>query len=164
MSLTQSEWTTLTANGFLVMTCTVHHTNSEQDAYTLKTPANTVDGSRPWRLSHTSDKAPETGAMPVDIWIGYSDNFLLDEDNPVIATAGALYKQINTEGQGAVLDVEYSYLIDPNLGVADVVTIGTAANGYKVNVPAVPYYAFAFNSASALSDDCTTTWKITQKV
>lgn len=165
MSLTQSAWVDESANGFLVLTCTVHQTSSETDAYTLKTPANTVDGTRPWRLSHTSDKAPETGALPVDIWIGYADNFVLSgQGASVVAASGAWYMQINDQGEGAGLDVEYSYLIDPNLGIADVVTVSAIASGYKVNVPASPYYAFNFNGGSALSDDCTTTWKITQKL
>ncbi len=165
MSLTQSEWTEESVNGFLVLTCTVHQTSTEYDAYTLKTPANTVDGTRPWRLSHTSSAAPESGAMPVEIWIGYDDNFAISlQHTSIIAASGAKYKQINDEGQGAVLDVEYSYLIDPNLGVADIVTLTNIAKGYKVNVPAAPYYAFNFAGTTVLVDDVTTTWKVTQKL
>ncbi len=165
MSLTQSAWTEETVNGFLVLTCTVLQTSTETDAYTLKTPANTVDGTRPWRLSHTSSAAPETGAMPVDIWIGYDDDFALSgQDTSLVAASGAFYKSINDEGQGAILDVEYSYLIDPNLGITDVVTVAAIASGYKVNVPAAPYYAFNFDGTSVLADAVTTTWKITQKL
>lgn len=165
MSLTQSEWTKESVNGFLVLTCTVLQTSTETDAYTLKTPANTVDGTRPWRLSHTSSAAPETGALPVDIWIGYDDDFALSgQDTSLVAASGAFYKSINDEGQGAVLDVEYSYLIDPNLGIADIVALTDIGKGYKVNVPAAPYYAFNFDGTSVLADAVTTTWKITQKL
>ncbi|KKM58098.1 hypothetical protein LCGC14_1549920, partial [marine sediment metagenome] len=158
MSLTQSEWTKESVNGFLVLTCTVLQTSTETDAYTLKTPANTVDGTRPWRLSHTSSAAPETGALPVDIWIGYDDDFALSgQDTSLVAASGAFYKSINDEGQGAVLDVEYSYLIDPNLGIADIVALTDIGKGYKVNVPAAPYYAFNFDGTSVLADAVTTT-------
>ncbi len=168
MSLTKGAWTDESANGFLVLTCTVLHTSSETDAYTLKTPARTLDGTRPWTLSHTSNTAPETGALPVDIWLGYADNFALSgQGASVVATGGGLYKEINDEGQAAVTaagsSLEYSYLIDPNLGEADVVTVAAIASGFKCNIPAAPYYAFNFNGGSALEDACTTTWKIVQK-
>ncbi len=167
MSLTQSEWTDESANGMMVITCTVLSGASDTDAYTLKTPARTVDGSRPFTVYHSATATPFGSALPVDVWIGYDDNFALSgQGASVVATSGGFYKEINDEGQAAIntagSQLEYSYLIDCNLGEADVVTVSAIASGYKVNVPAAPYYVFNLNAATALNE-VTTTWKIVQK-
>ena len=162
MALTQSAWTDRSANGKLVLECTVVHTASETDAYTLKTPQGTIDGTRPWNVSYKAAITADGGAIPVDIWIGYRNNFALSgQGASVVATNGAFYKQINDDGVLAVTPLAYSHLIDPNLGEADVVTVVAIATGYKVNVPAAPYYAFNLNGGSALIGT-TVTWRIVQ--
>jgi hypothetical protein len=163
MSLTQGAWSNKTVNGFMVGTCTVVQTASETDAYTLKVPAGYIDGTKPWTLIHSAAATPDGQALPVDIWIGYDDDFALSgQGASVVATNGAMYKQINDDCVLAVTTVEYAYHIHPNLGVADVVTVAAIATGYKVNIPAAPYYAFNLDGGSALAAT-TTTWVVVQK-
>lgn len=163
MGLTQSAWTTKTVNGFLVMSCTVKHT-TDSDAYTLKTPAGTVDGTKPFTVFQSASATEDGEAMPVDIWIGYDDDFALSgQGASVVATNGAMYAEINDDALLAVTTIEFAYHIHPNLGVADVVTGTNDPVGYKVNVPASPYYAFNIDGGSALNTGITATWVVVQK-
>ena len=162
MSLTQSAWTDHSANGKLILKCTVVQTTSEKDSYTLKTPANTIDGSRPWNLFLETSATPDGEALPVDIWIGYDDDFVISGNSTaVVAVNGAMYKQLLDDCVLAVTPLPYSFLIDPNLGVADVVTVAAIASGFKANVPAAPYYAFNLDGGSTLAA-ATITWRIVQ--
>lgn len=166
MALTQSVWTDHSANGKLVLECTVVQTITETDSYTLKTPANTVDGTRPWTLFLEAAATPDGEALPVDIWIGYEDNFALSgQGASLVATNGAMYTEILDDCVLAVTPQVYSFLIDPNLGEADVVAVANIAYGFKVNIPAAPYYAFNLdgNTAGANVLAATTiTWRIVQ--
>ena len=163
MALTQSAWDDNSVNGLLVLTCTVVHTTAETDAYTLKTPKNTIDGTRPWDLFYFADITADGGALPLDIWLGYEDDFALSgQGGSVVAASGAMYKQFMDDGRLAVVNAEHGFLIDPNLRDADVVTIGAIASGLKVNIPAAPYYAFNIDGGSALIAT-TMNWRIVQK-
>ena len=163
MAIVQSVWTEATVNGHLVLTCTVLADATLKDAYTLKTPANTIDGSRPFTVFQYADGTPDATVLPVQIWVGYASDFALTGDDATLAaTSGSMYKQINNDCVLAVTTTVYSYLIHPNLGVADVVTVAAIATGYKVNVPPSPYYALCLNGGSTLAAQ-TTTWKIVQK-
>ena len=51
--------------------------------------------------------------------------------------------------------------MDPELAVADVVTVSAIGTGLKVKIPNAPYYAFNLNGASTLAA-VTGTWKIIQ--
>ena len=162
MALTQGAWSDHSANGKLVLECTITQTTSETDAYTLKTPQNTLDGKLPWFLFLEAAATPDAQALPVDIWIGYSDAFALSgQGASVVATDGAMYKQILDTCVSAVTPLAYSFLIDPNLGEADVVTVAAIASGFKVCVPAMPYYAFNLDGGSTLAAT-TVTWRIVQ--
>ena len=79
----------------------------------------------------------------------------------MVAVSGAMYKQFMDDGLLAVVNAEHGFRIDPNLGVADVVTIGAIASGLKINVPAAPYYAFNIDGGSALIAT-TMNWRIVQ--
>jgi hypothetical protein len=146
----------------MILECTVVQTTAETDSYTLKTPKNTVDGTRPWTLFVEAAATPDGQALPVDIWIGYEDNFALDGQGAnVVAANGAMYKQILDDCVAAVTPQAYSFLIDPNLGEADVVTAAAITSGFKCCIPAMPYYAFNLDGGSTLAAT-TITWRIVQ--
>lgn len=162
MALTQSAWTDVSANGQMILECTVAQTTGETDAYTLKTPKGKLDSTRPWNLFVEAAATPDGQALPVDVWVGYEDNFVLSGQGAnVVATNGARYKQITDDAVLAVTPLAHSFLIDPNLRDADVVTVAAIASGYKSNIPAAPYYAFNLNGGSALAAT-TVTWRIVQ--
>ena len=167
MALTQSAWTSATVNGFMVLTCTVAATTSEQYGYTLKTPANLIDGRRPFTVFLQCSADPDAAQNPlVSIAIGYADNFTMGTTAGTSLTGlvgGSTYKQLLDDCGAAVDPVTYSFLIHPDLGVADVVTLAAIAAGFKANVPPAPYYAMNLHSATKL-DAHTATWTIVQKV
>ncbi len=164
MGLTQSAWAESSVNGLLVLTCTVLQTSTETDAYTLKTPARTIDGTRPWELYYWASATADGEAMPIDIWLGYEDNFVLSgQGASVVATNGGMYKQIIDDGVLAIVNFEYGHHFDPNLGVADVVAAASIASGLKANIPAAPYYAFNIDGGGTLNDAITVNWRIVQK-
>lgn len=161
MALTQSAWSTTTVGKHLISTCTVAATTAENDAYTLKTPAE-LDTTKPFTVGLTFSGTPDGSALPVDIWLGWSDDFALSGDGAsVAATDGAKFKQIFDNVVGAVSGLVYVFTIDPDLPVADVVTVAAIATGPKVRVPSAPYYAFNLNGASTLAAE-TATWTIIQ--
>ncbi len=164
MSLTQSAWTDSSVNGLLILTCTVLQTSTETDAYTLKTPARTIDGTIPWNLFYWASATADGEAMPIDIWLGYEDNFALSgQGASLVAVNGGMYKQILDDGVLAIVNFEYGHLFDPNLRKADVVTVAAIASGYKANIPAAPYYAFNIDGGSTLNDSITMNWRIVQQ-
>ncbi len=156
MTITQNAWTHKTRNGFMVATCTFASDASLYDTYTLKIPANLIDGTKPWLAFFSAAATIDAQATPLEIWVGYDDNFELTGDTPTLATSGGMFKELTSDIRLAVLTVEHVFLMHPDLGVADVVTIGAIATGYKANVPASPYYAFAINGGSAISADLIT--------
>jgi len=169
MALTYSPttgWAESSANGSYVATLTVTATTAENDAYTLRTPKG-LDPTKPWILSLHSSAAPDGAtAIPVDLWIGWSDNFALaGNDNttlPLVSNTGGNFKTIMDDAKGAVSGVVYQWIMDPYMQVADVVTLGAIASGLKVRVPIAPYYIFNLDGAGTL-DAHSATWTITQK-
>ena len=161
MALTQGSWSEATVNGFKVLTNTVTATTAENDAYTLKTPKS-LDTSKPWYLALTFSGTPDGSALPVEIWTGFSDDFVISGDaGSITATDGGKFKQIFDDCVLAVSGLNYFWLMDPELAVADVVTVAAVATGLKVRIPYAPYYAFNLNGASTLAA-VTGTWKIIQ--
>jgi hypothetical protein len=166
MALTQSAWTVTSANGRLIAKCTVTATTAENDAYTLKTPIE-LDTTKPWSLSLECSATPDGAALPLDLWIGWSDLFALSGDGAnVVSTVnsvrtGAKYKQIFDDVVLAVTTLNYVFHFDPELAVADVVTVAAIASGPKVKIPVAPYYAFNLNGGSTLNAH-TATWTIIQ--
>lgn len=162
---TQGAWSRKTVNGFMVATCIVTQSSSDEDAYTLKIPAGYIDGTRPWVMFQSASATPDQGALPLDIWIGYDDNFVLSgDDTSLVATNGAMYKEVYNDCVLAVLMKEYAYHMHPDLGVADVVTVGNINTGNKINCPPAPYYAFNLDGGSTLDDAVVMTWVVVQKL
>lgn len=166
MALTQSAWTVSSLGEgekkTLVASCTVTATTAENDAYTLKTPTQ-LDPRKPWILGLVTSATPDGQALPVDLWVGYSDSFALSGDgaNVVATGTGAKYKQIMDDVVLAVTPLMYVWQMDPDLAVADVVTVAAIATGLKIKVPVAPYYAFNLNGGSTLAA-ATATWVIIQ--
>ena len=165
MALTQGVWVKSTSNGYNKWECTVAHTNSENDAYTLKTPKE-LDGSKQWVMSMSASATADGAALPLDLWVGYNDDFALSGNNTAVTagTNGAEYKQICDDCVLAVDTLKYTFIMDPELPVADVVTVAAIANGYKVRTPIAPYYAFNLDGGGTLNNSITTTWTLFQKI
>jgi len=162
MALTQGAWTFDTVDGYMVFSNRVTATEAENDAYTVKTPKE-LDSSRPWTLALTFSGTPDGQALPVDLWIGWSSDFALSGDGAsVVATDGGKFKQIFDDCVLAVSTLNYTWLMDPELPVADVVTVAAVATGPKIKIPVMPYYAFSLNGGSTLAA-VYATWKIIQK-
>jgi len=154
MALTQTAWAEKSANSKYVATCTVTATTAENDAYTLKTPSG-LDTSKPFVVSLTCSATPDGQALPIDIWCLWDDDAELTGDGANVTTTpsnkGGKFKQIFDDCVLAVTPLVYSFVIDPDLPVADVVTVAAIATGPKVRVPRAPYYAFNLNGGSTLA-------------
>ena len=153
MAIAQNAWTSKTVNGFMVATCTFASDASLFDTYTLKIPAGLLDGTKPWVAFFSAAATVDAQAVPLELWIGYDDDFAISGDTPMLATNGAFYKQITDDVVLAVTTVQHVFYMHPDLGVADVVTVAAIATGYKINCPPAPYFAFAINGGSAISAD-----------
>jgi len=154
MALTQGAWTDKSVNGMYRATCNVIHTTGETDAYTLKTPARSTgfDTSKKWTLIVAAAATVDGSTLPFDLWVGHDDDFLLSgQGGSVVATNGGNFKTITDDILLAVTTVEHVFLMDPDLAVADVVTLAAIATGYKLKIPVAPYYAFNMDGGSSLN-------------
>lgn len=150
-TLTIGAWTGESHNGLSVWSCTVTATTDDLDIYTLKTPED-LDTNQPWSLFVNTASATLDGtvaAMPVDLYVGWDNQFALAANNAPTVTHGVLYKtDIYDDVRTAVGYIQ----MFPNIDVAEDVA-GVAAKCY---VPIAPYYAFNIDCASAVSaGDCT---------
>lgn len=154
MALTQNVWTKKSVNNDknAVFTCTVVSTTAENDAYTLPTPRE-LDTNRPFTLLYKASATPDGQALPLDVWGGYSDSFALSGDgSTVAATDGFLIKQVFDDVVLAVDPLVYGIYFDPDLPVADVVTVAAIGSGPKVRIPkGLPYLAFNLDGGSTLA-------------
>jgi len=162
MALTQSAWSEATsASGIYSAVCTVIATTAENDAYTLKTSTD-LDPTKPWTLFYTASGAPDAQALPLEIWAGYSSSFAITGDGATIgATDGCRASQVIDDVQAAIAPISYVFDIDPDLGIAPVVTVAAIATGLKIKVPVAEYYAFNLNGETTLSVH-TSTFRIIQ--
>ncbi len=156
MTVTSNVWVDTNVNGYMVAKCTFASDASLFDTFTLKIPANLIDGTKPWVAFFSAAATVDAQAVPMEIWIGYADNFVISGDTPMVATNGAFYKQLTDDLVLAVTTNQHVFYMNPDLGVADVVTVAAIATGYKINCPPAPYYAFAINGGSAISADLIT--------
>lgn len=164
MALTQGAWTKKEAPaGYNVWECTVLDTASENDSYTLKTPAE-LDGTKPWHMAMSASQTIDGSAIPLDLWLGYTDDFAISGDGSTVTAGSNGYKlkAICDDAVLAVTTLKYSFMFDPNLPVADVDLVANILDGFKIRVPAAPYYAFNLNGASTLAGATTVTWTIYQ--
>ena len=163
MALTQGAWGETFVNGLYKATCAVVSTTAENDAYTLKTPTN-LDSSKEWTLFYQASGTPDGSALPLEIFTGFTDDFVVTGDGATIgATDGGSFAEIMDDVVLAVAPLIYSWKLDPDLTVADVVTVAAIATGLKVKIPVAPYYALNLNGASTLAA-VTHTFTIVQKL
>ena len=152
MALTIGNWTEKTVNRLYRATCNVAFTTAETDAYTLKTPNGGLDTTKPWTLIVAAAATADGAALPLDIWVGHDDDFLLSgQGASVVATNGGMFKQICDDVVLAVTTIEFVFLMEPQLAVADVVTVAAQNTGFKINIPVAPYYAFNLDGGSTLN-------------
>ena len=152
MALTQGNWSTKSSNGVKVMECTVTSTTAENDSYTLRTPKS-LDPTKPWTVIINAAGATIDGStLPVDLWIGTSDDAVLAGDGGSVAGTDAYeFKSIEADVKASVGAVT----CDPNLAIADVTDT-------LVRVPVAPCYIFNLDGASTLAAvDCK--WIIIQE-
>ena len=163
MALTQNAWATTTSNGYNKFECTVVHTTSESDAYTLRTPS-ALDGSRPWVLQGHTAIAADNAALAVDVWLGFNNDFALSGDTTAVTAGsnGVRYKEIMDDARTALPTYRFAWLMDPKLPVADVVTLAAIDTGLKVRMPEAPYYSISLNGDTLIAT--TATWTIFQKI
>jgi hypothetical protein len=163
MALTQSAWIHSSSRGVNKWECTVLQTSSESDAYTLKTPKE-LDGSKQWSMAMSASATADGQALPLDLWAGYNDDFALSGNTTAVTagTDGFNVQQILDDCVLAVTTLKYSFIFDPELPVANVVTVAAIANGFKVRTPIAPYYAFNLDGGSALNNAITVTYTVFQ--
>lgn len=168
MALTQGAWTQKNigiskGSKYQVWTNSVTATTAEHDAYTLPTPV-TLDTSRQFELLVSFSGTPDGQALPLDLWGGYGDSFLISGDDSTVAAAnGFKIKQLFDDVVLAVSPLVYHFVLDPALPVADVVAVSAIASGPKVRIPMAPRLAFNLNGGSTLAAE-TATFTIIQKV
>lgn len=156
MALTQSAWTNSTEGNHNVIVCTVASTTAESDAYTKWLDAKKfgLDTSKPYTLIYYAGDTPDGQALPLDIWVAWDSGTEISGDDSTVACAkGAMFKQIFDDVVLAIDDtpLAYAFNIDPDLAVADVVTVAAVATGPKVKVPSMPYIAFNLDGGSTLA-------------
>lgn len=162
--ISRTVWVPKTVNGFLVLTCTVSGGTSYKDVYTYKTPANTIDGTKPFTVFMSAAATPADAALPLHLWIGYDDDFALSgDDGSLVAASGSFYVQLTEDSLLAVTTNQHAFNVHPNLRVADVVAKTNILTGYKANVPPAPYYTLCLNGANSLYF-VVTTFRIVQKL
>tara|TARA_R110002110_G_scaffold3483_7_gene17774 strand:- start:266 stop:808 length:543 start_codon:yes stop_codon:yes gene_type:complete len=164
MALTKSVWVKTSGSGFNKWECTVVQTTGETDSYTLKTPSE-LDGSRQWSMAMSAAATADAEAIPLDLWAGYNSDFAISGDSTTVTAGSNGYnvQQIIDDCVLAVTTLKYSWIFDPELPVANVVTVAAIANGLKVRTPIAPYYAFNLDGGSTLAAT-TITWTIFQDV
>ena len=108
-------------NGKSVYQCNVVYTTAETDAMT--NPIK-LEPDKPFTLFVSSAATPDEQALPLKLWIGFSENFAVTgQGASVVATDGAFWKQLSDDVVLAVTTTQHAFLVDPDLPVADVVTV-----------------------------------------
>ncbi len=152
MALTKTAWDISVVNGHLVMECDVTHEATDEDSYTLKTPARTLDPTRSWILMvNTAGVTLDGSACPIDIWAGYADGFAMTGNE-----GGTIAANYGVEVAEAVIDdvksVGLAVIIDPNYNGT---TVQTALSGPVLgirNCGTAPYYAIHLDGGSAMDE------------
>lgn len=160
---TQTAWTTPVSLGKHVVTsCTATTDATNLCNWTPKTPEG-IDCSKKYTLIVSASAAQDGAAAPIALYFAKAENFALagTTGRPTV-TGGAEYGNITDDlgYAGAVAGV--SFIIDPELPVANVVAIASVANGMKFRAPASKYHAFSMNAASGTLLAHTLTFTIIQ--
>ena len=159
MALTQGAWSSKTVNKHLICTCTVGVTTAENDAYTLPTPKE-LNGKKPWTLFIVpAEDLDDAGAIVVDLWGGYADDFVLTGDSTTVAaTSGAeIGNIISTDIKAGVVCAVR--IVPANVGTMAAVT---TVPGAVATVAPLPYYAINLDGASTFQDAADVTFVIVQ--
>lgn len=156
MALTQVSWSSASKGDHNVISCNVTATTAENDAYTKWLDAKKfgLDTSKSYTLFYYASATPDAQALPLDIWLSWDGGTEISGDGTTVACAvGAKFKQIFDDVVLAIDDTPlvYAFEIDPDLAVADVVTVAAIATGAKVKVPSAPFIAFNANGGSTLA-------------
>jgi hypothetical protein len=153
-TLSIGNWTHELINNVNVWTCKVTTTTADLDLYMKKSPKG-LDPTKPWTfVGNTAATSIDGQAVPMDLYIGWSDAFELTENNAPVVTDGVLYKADVMDDLDAVC---MAILMHPNLTVAEDVAAGAA----KCYAPIAPYYIFNLDGATAL-EAVTVSFKIMQ--
>ena len=159
---TVSDWVNASFGDYLIAQCTVETDATNLCAYTKKTP-KWIDCTKKYTLIVDASAAQDGAAAPLALYFGYKDIFALaGTTGAPTVTAGAKYANI-TDDLGYAAAAVMSFIIDPDLPVANVVTIAAVATGMKSRSPAAPYHAYSINAASGTLLAHTITWTIIQK-
>ena len=163
---TINEWSPVVTkqNKFVIWKTTlVMNDNGESDIFTKRTP-ETLDPSKPFDIMFYASNTPDGSALPVALWGGWSDDFALTGDTTTVAATNGVYiKQVMDNAVTAISTLPFLLHFDPELPVADVVTVAAIASGFKVRVPKMPYYILHFDGGSTLTASITYTLYLIQK-
>lgn len=156
MALTQTAWTDQAEGDLTVVSCSVTATTAENDAYTkwLDLKKFGLDPHKPMQLVYYASATPDGQALPLDMWVAWDGGTEISGDGAnVVCAKGAKFKQIFDDVVLAIDDtpLAYTWILDPDLAVADVVTVAAIATGPKVKTPIMPYIAFNANGGSTLA-------------
>lgn len=159
---TISDWTTESIGDTIIARCTAYTDATNLCNFTKKVPKD-IDCTKKYTLIIEASAAQDGAAAPVAIYVGYRDNFALaGTTGAPTVTSGAKYANI-TDDLGYAAAAIMSFIIDPELAVANVVTVAAVATGMKSRVPPAPYHAFSMNAASGTLLEHTLTFTIFQK-
>ncbi len=156
-------WTSSTINGRTVLECDTTVTSSDNDAYTLKTPAGKLDTTRPWILMvNTGGVTIDNQALAVDIWAGHADGFVMSgNDGTVAVTTGSGYEVLS-----AVIDdvksVGLAVIVNPNYNGALVQTALSGPVEGICNPGKAPYYIINCDGQGTFSGSVTCHYVIIQ--
>ena len=161
---TQTAWTTpVTVGKQVVTSCTATTDANNLCNWTPRTPDG-IDCTKKYTLIVKADAAQDGAAAPIALYFSTADGTLAlagTTGRPTV-TGGYEYGNITDDlgYGGAVLGM--SFIIDPDLPVANVVTIAAVATGMKFRAPAAKNHAFSINAASGTLLAHTLTFTILQ--
>jgi len=148
---TVSEWVAQpTQNKTAIWKATVLTDTANQQVWTKKTPAE-LDPTKPWMLVVSNSAELDGQAIPLDIYLGYSDKAALAGTSAITATDAVKFQQLIDDIGYASPTVPRAFLFAPDLRVANVVTVAAIATGLKSNIPAAPYYLFNCAGATTVA-------------
>jgi hypothetical protein len=157
------DWTpTSSPNGYTIYTSTITVDTANVVAWTKKTPQE-FDTSKPAILTVTLDTALDSQATPLALYYGYTKDAALSGTAAVTETNAAYGVQLLDDGGYATPTVTRAIQLDPNLAVANVVTLAAVATGLKVKTVPAPYFLFNFTAGSGTLLGAVITLKLIQK-
>jgi len=156
MALTQSDWTVASANGIVVLTCTVAGETNDTDMMTKRTPANVLDSTKPFTIIvKPNEDFTASGASAVDVWGGYAENCSLAAAD--VGTGCVLAHANSTD-----IDAGLTQVIHVFPGISGTVTQVTNASPGTALIAPYPFYIVNIDCTAGLQDAATVTFIIVQ--